>query len=299
MAKLYNLVRVLTSTTGDGPVTLGSAVSGHLTFSDAGLRDGDTISYAIVDGSDIEIGRGIYHISGPTLTRIVLQSSNNNLALDLSGSAEVYISEMAGGDVATPGSSSTGLEEGPGISLIGSMVGLGGDSILLFDAGGGPVAEQQADDSGFDLASYAAGAGDRIEVPQNAALSSDHVLAAGVHYWFRPGAQVSGKLTLGAETRVYGLILERVGDDENDLVGVVGPSSGTGYLYFSKIASSQSGAGNAYGLQANGGDLDVYDCLLDGQATGGGDGYGGYSNNGTISVFGGRAAGSTARFYSE
>lgn len=86
-----------TTTTGFGAVTLAAPVAGHISFSQAGLRDGDDISYAILDGAGSELGRGIYSISGPTLTRNVLQSTNNNEPLDLSGSAEVFISEMAGG----------------------------------------------------------------------------------------------------------------------------------------------------------------------------------------------------------
>lgn len=95
MAKLYNLARMTTATTGTGTITLGSAASGYLTFANAGVQNGDTVTYAIVDGSNREIGRGVYTSSGTTLTRNVLKSTNSNTAINLSGTAEVFITAAA------------------------------------------------------------------------------------------------------------------------------------------------------------------------------------------------------------
>lgn len=95
MAKLYNLARMTTATTGTGTITLGSAVAGFLSFAGAGIADGDIVTYAIKDGSNSEIGRGTYTASGTTLTRSVLKSTNSNTAISLSGSAQVMISASA------------------------------------------------------------------------------------------------------------------------------------------------------------------------------------------------------------
>lgn len=95
MAKLYNLARMTTATTGTGTITLGAAVVGALSFSSAGVSDGENITYAIQDGSNSEIGRGVYTASGTTLTRSVLKSTNSNTAISLSGSAEVFITPAA------------------------------------------------------------------------------------------------------------------------------------------------------------------------------------------------------------
>ena len=92
MAYLYDLARMTTATTGTGTITLGSAVASFLSFANAGVSDGETITYAIKDGSNSEIGRGVYTASGTTLTRSVLRSTNSNNAINLSGSAEVFIS---------------------------------------------------------------------------------------------------------------------------------------------------------------------------------------------------------------
>jgi hypothetical protein len=91
MAKLYNLARMTTATTGTGTIALGAAVSGYLTFALAGVANGDVVTYAIKDGANSEIGEGVYTASGTTLTRSVLKSTNANAAVNLSGAAEVFI----------------------------------------------------------------------------------------------------------------------------------------------------------------------------------------------------------------
>jgi hypothetical protein len=95
MVTLVNRAKMSTSTTGTGTIALGSAESGYQSFADAGVADADVVRYVIEDGTDWEIGTGTYTASGTTLSRTVSESSNADAALNLSGSAVVFVSAAA------------------------------------------------------------------------------------------------------------------------------------------------------------------------------------------------------------
>ena len=95
MVTLVNRAKMSTSTTGTGTITLGSAESGYQSFVDAGVADGDVVRYVIEDGDDWEIGSGTYTATGTTLSRTVDESSNSDAALNLTGSAVVFITAAA------------------------------------------------------------------------------------------------------------------------------------------------------------------------------------------------------------
>ena len=95
MVTLVNRAKMSTSTTGTGTITLGSAETGYQSFADAGVADGDVIRYVIEDGDAWEIGSGTYTATGTTLTRTVDESSNSDAALNLTGSAVVFITAAA------------------------------------------------------------------------------------------------------------------------------------------------------------------------------------------------------------
>ena len=96
MSKLYNLARVETTTTGSGTMTLGDAVTGCLTFANAGVQNGEVVSYTILDSNNTESGHGTYASAGPTLARTTIYSSTNSgSAINLSGNAQVAITVLA------------------------------------------------------------------------------------------------------------------------------------------------------------------------------------------------------------
>jgi hypothetical protein len=95
MVKLVNRAKMTTATTGTGAITLGSAVSGFQTFASAGVVNADVVSYVIEDGTAWEIGTGVYTSSGTTLSRSPTESSNSGGAINLTGSAVVYITATA------------------------------------------------------------------------------------------------------------------------------------------------------------------------------------------------------------
>jgi len=91
MAVLANRVRVTTSTTGTGTITLGSAATTYQTFAEAGVANGAVVRYLIEEGTNWEIGTGTYTSSGTTLSRTPSESSNGGSAITLAGNATVSI----------------------------------------------------------------------------------------------------------------------------------------------------------------------------------------------------------------
>lgn len=101
MSDRANLVRVLTSSTGTATMTLGAAYSQlFMTSAEAGMIDGRTYSYLIVDGNNWELGKGVYTASGTTLSRVTVEASRiagtlGTSKITLSGTAQVRIIEAA------------------------------------------------------------------------------------------------------------------------------------------------------------------------------------------------------------
>lgn len=133
MNSLYNLARVTTTTVGTGTVTLGAAVSGFLTFAQAGVPDGATLTVAFSDSNGgVEIGSGVYAAAGPTVTRpgVAYRSSgaSNTARISLSGSADVFITPAA--------EDFTGYTAGS-VFFAGTNGGLQQDNANLFWGSGG------------------------------------------------------------------------------------------------------------------------------------------------------------------
>ena len=86
---------MLTETTGTGTITLADGVVGFDTFVGSGIADGSTLSYVIQEGSEWEVGRGVYDQTAQTLTRSVIDSSSSGSALNLAGTADVAVTFLA------------------------------------------------------------------------------------------------------------------------------------------------------------------------------------------------------------
>ena len=95
--KQANICGFLSSTTGTGStIAVGSAITGLLTPTQAGISNGDAVSYSIKDGSSTEVGTAVYSSTGPSLTsRTPVNSTNSNAAINLSGAQEVRLTALA------------------------------------------------------------------------------------------------------------------------------------------------------------------------------------------------------------
>jgi hypothetical protein len=88
-------VQETSTTTGTGTFTLAGAVAGFQSFSAIG--DSNTTYYAIVGGTEWEVGLGTYTSSGTTLSRdTILESSNGGTAVNFSsGTKNVFVTYPA------------------------------------------------------------------------------------------------------------------------------------------------------------------------------------------------------------
>ena len=95
MSILHNLVRVYTPTTGTGiTLTLGATVPTFLSFVEGGYTNAQVCTYAIEDIAGREIGYGTY-TAGFLDRTTVLASTNGGARIDLSGSAQVFVTAAA------------------------------------------------------------------------------------------------------------------------------------------------------------------------------------------------------------
>ena len=88
----YNRVKFTTATSGTDTLTVGSASTGFRTPAQAGIPDGTIVRYVIEDppaSANWETGYGTYTVAGTTLSRNVMQSSNADALLNVSGSGTV------------------------------------------------------------------------------------------------------------------------------------------------------------------------------------------------------------------
>jgi hypothetical protein len=92
--KFANRVKVATSTTGTGALTLGTPIESYQSFADGGILDGNSVRYTIIEANDWEVGTGVYTHSGTTMSRSLEESSTGSL-LNLTGDAEVFITTAA------------------------------------------------------------------------------------------------------------------------------------------------------------------------------------------------------------
>lgn len=94
--KFIDRVFETTTSTGEGTILLDGAKGGHFAFGEK-LSDGDSCTYCITDGVDLEIVDGVYSTSGDTLTRVtVRESTNSGSKVDWgAGNKDVFLVESA------------------------------------------------------------------------------------------------------------------------------------------------------------------------------------------------------------
>ena len=122
---LPDRVKVTSSTTGTGTLTLGSALTGFETFESVG--DGNTTYYVIqhTKEDEWEVGLGTYTSSGTTLSRdTIFQSSNSDSAVDFSSGSKIVFVTIPAAKVVYKDASGTvniGALDSASVSVTGNI----------------------------------------------------------------------------------------------------------------------------------------------------------------------------------
>lgn len=207
--KFYNPSRQLKAEIflqDDDTLNIGGISSGSIGGTEINITALLDAGFVIV-GSDADLsnarsitpGDGIDIVdSGPggPITILVDVSDFAGSGLEDDGANNLRIAAEAAGD-GLAGGSGDPLEvgEGPGVDVTANAVGLGGDTVLLYDSGGDPVAEFAATDGGLTAALAAATAGDVIKLPAGT-IAGNHTIPAGVMVLgFGESSVLSGTIT--------------------------------------------------------------------------------------------------------
>jgi hypothetical protein len=156
------------------------------------------------------------------------------------------------------------LGEGPGIDVVKSgnlnTVGLGGDTILLYNSNLDPVEEFPVTDAGLTAALAAASSGDIVLLPSSS-IAGDHTIPGEVSVagMERQRSILTGKITMEDLASLWNLSVLRTADDSNPLYAVTS-TSGTSYLYNCTVFALQSGNGYSAALYEDGGILESHYC---------------------------------------
>lgn len=101
MPKFLNACVWKPTSGGTGTWTVDAAVAPYNTpadCADPAVEDGETYNYHAKLGSDYERGTGVYTVSGTTLTRNVIESTNSDAAVNFSAAPEVQMGNAFAGD---------------------------------------------------------------------------------------------------------------------------------------------------------------------------------------------------------
>lgn len=94
MINIYDRIKEISYTIGTSNIALGGAVKGFSTFSSV-YSNNDKLFYAITDGTNYEIGSGIYLSSNQIIRFPVKTTNSNNLVNFPEGLKEIYVNYPA------------------------------------------------------------------------------------------------------------------------------------------------------------------------------------------------------------
>jgi len=147
MIVLSDRIKELSHSTGVDDFTLDGAVTGFSSFGDY-YSSGDAVYYAVTDGTDYEVGSGVYTNDTVTsrLVRFPFRSTNSDAAVSfVDGVKEVYITYPADYSVyTTPGMGGFQQPQNSGLAFWGGSQVLNYDQNIVWDKEGNNLGIHQA-----------------------------------------------------------------------------------------------------------------------------------------------------------
>ena len=138
MIKLYDRIKERTYTIGTGNFALSGVVQGFSSFSSVYSNSGE-LFYAVTDGTNYEIGSGLYLSSNNQIKRFPIKSTNNNSLVNFAeGLKEIYVTYPANNAVFNT-SGLFPVPQNSGLAFWNSSNALSYSSKFTVDSGNGRI----------------------------------------------------------------------------------------------------------------------------------------------------------------
>jgi hypothetical protein len=138
MINIYDRIKEISYTIGTSNIALGGAVKGFSTFSSV-YSNNDELFYAITDGTNYEIGSGVYVSSSNQIKRFPVKTTNsNNLVNFPEGLKEIYVNYPATNAVFNT-SGLSAVPQNSGLPFWTSSNSLSYSNKFIVDSGNGRI----------------------------------------------------------------------------------------------------------------------------------------------------------------
>jgi hypothetical protein len=221
--------------------------------------------YVIDDDFNITEARNYLNDAGMLEAELDLAAIERGIITDTTVLADTVMRAQRGGGVGggvtvVGGAGGISYEAGPDIALTDTTIQRAGNRVLLFHGSGALLGDYASDSSGLNSALADAAALDVVEIPA-ISITGNVSVPAGVILRGRGwNSIIIGAVTMGDGAGLEHLHIYQTVNSGDDIIGVIGPTSGTAIMRDVQVSLVQEGAGKALGLLSNGGTLRAYGC---------------------------------------
>lgn len=147
MIKLYDRIKEISYTNGTGNIQLSGAVNGFSSFSSS-YSNNDALFYVVTDGTNYEIGSGLYLSSTNQIKRFPFKTTNSNQLVNFTeGLKEIYVTYPATNSVFNT-SGTQPIPNSSGLAIWNSSNSLSYSDKIVFDSTNGRLGINHSQPSG-------------------------------------------------------------------------------------------------------------------------------------------------------